>query len=522
MTLRSRISALGVLLCFGVVAACSSGGDAASTESSAEDRETNAAANPCEPEGDESVAKALVRCGDASVAYVSTPTGGGTGVVVEADGRRYLLTNAHVVDPYASVDVVVAKEAFESMPVVGLDVVSDVALLGPFDDGVDLKPIPLTASPEVERGDDMFVVGYPGELYEPDPDDLEPNIARGIMGRTRTDKEFELTYFQSDASIAAGQSGGGLFDQGGNLVGITSMSWADEYTLAVSSENVLASIESILAGDGHEYARIASSADDPGLVTEVDLVLSDELAMTGLYVPPSDTERSVEIRFSPAELVGVSASSSLGEMFAMSSAAADHLRALMNDQMAGLGEDLPDGVEEELDALMGDDVRAAEVEPGRFRFDLPADTDLSIEVLPLNDGERIDFSLTANVPFQVATQGPGRSTLDVGDAADVLVDHLLGAHVIEVELDEGQEVTVTVSTPADDVAFIAVDPGASLRDAVNYVESDGLAVTDDNFEGPMENEESSVFAAPESGLYRFVVHTFSGLTTLARVSIGPA
>ncbi|NLA36563.1 MAG: trypsin-like peptidase domain-containing protein [Actinobacteria bacterium] len=475
--------------------------------------------NPCEPTGEESIAKALVRCGDAAVAYVSTPSGGGTGVVIEVDGGRYLLTNAHVVDPYANVDVVLAGTTFDALPVVGIDVVSDVALVGPFDEDVDLQPIPLVAQPEFERGDDAYVVGYPGELYEPEPEDLEPNIARGIMGRTRHDKEFELTYFQSDASIAAGQSGGGLFDHAGNLVGITSMSWADEYTLAVSSENVLASVVAIVAGEGHEYARLASDPEDPKLLTTTDMVLSDEFAVTALYVPPADSERTVELRFSPAELIGLTAASTVGDVFAVSSTGYGLLQEQLNRQLAASSTELTDGMLGDLDDWVPAEARETEIEAGLIRFELPADTEVSIEIAPMNDGEPVDFSLTSSVPFQVSSFGPGRTTVNAGDEADVLVDHLVGAHVIEVELDEGEEVTVNVASPADDVAIVVVEPGASALDAVSYVISDGLTLIDDNFEGPMENDELATITATTAGVYRFVVHTFAGLTTLARVAV---
>ena len=84
----------------------------------------------------------------------------------------------------------------------------------------DRAPSPCTSSTRraCSTGDDLFLVGYPGEA---NTEDLKPTIADGILSRTRHTKVFDLSYLQTDASIGGGQSGGALVDTHGDVVGIS-------------------------------------------------------------------------------------------------------------------------------------------------------------------------------------------------------------------------------------------------------------------------------------------------------------
>src|SRR5439155_22387188 len=67
-----------------------------------------------------------------AVAHVRRGRGGGSGLVITPDG--YVLTNAHVVEGVAEVEVAFAEGASYRAPVVGSDAATDLALvrvLGP-------------------------------------------------------------------------------------------------------------------------------------------------------------------------------------------------------------------------------------------------------------------------------------------------------------------------------------------------------------------------------------------------------
>ena len=133
---------------------------------------------PCEPEADEQPARAVLRCGEPSIAYVATQFGTGTGVAIALDGERYVLTNQHVVDPYDAADVQFGADAPErDVPLVGADVAADIALLGPIEARV--PTLDISDSAGLERGDEVFLVGFPGESSG---DEHEATIAVGHRG----------------------------------------------------------------------------------------------------------------------------------------------------------------------------------------------------------------------------------------------------------------------------------------------------------------------------------------------------
>lgn len=523
MQIRSSRALGALVISFGLVAsACSSSGEAKDDDTQGGDSSTEqTVANPCAPEGDETVPKALVRCGDESIAYVGTEIGNGTGIVIVVDDERYLLTNAHVIDPFAAADVIVAKETYEAMPVIGVDLVSDIAVLGPFDDDAELNPIPLTTGAEVERGDDAYVIGFPGELFDPDPDDLEPTIARGIMGRTRNDKDFDLTYFQSDASITNGQSGGGLFDLNGNLIGVTGMSWAEEYTLAVSASNVLDSVTAILDGDSDVWSRLIVDPESDELETELTIAVEAEIGMPALWIPPAAKSRDVELRFDHSDAVAVEVNDLFGEPIAASANILDHVRNVLSlsgmDQL-GTPEELMEQVIGEID----DSVLEAEVEPGVLEFTIPADTGVSVQISSLTGADAVDLTVSSSAAFQFASTGFGTDRVDVGDSVDVVIDASTMARIIEVELDEGDTIEVSAVAAAEDLALAIIGPDGPLLGGLFFGDVDGAEFTDDELGGPLENRETTEYTAEVAGVHRIVVHTFSGYTTLARVTVEAA
>jgi S1-C subfamily serine protease len=65
------------------------------------------------------------------VAFIETPSGSGSGVLIEGG---YVVTNAHVVWPFDEVRVVFPNGAdFTAAPVKSIDVLGDLAVIGPID-----------------------------------------------------------------------------------------------------------------------------------------------------------------------------------------------------------------------------------------------------------------------------------------------------------------------------------------------------------------------------------------------------
>ena len=178
-----------------------------------------------------------------SVAMVLSSVGWGSGVLLR-DG--YLVTNHHVVWPDRRVRVLFPDgRDFGSVPVVAVDPMADVALLGPVKTAA--KGLRFSKGENLPVGSHVFLVGYPGEVDE----SAEPTIVSGVLSRFRRWQQAGITYLQTDASIAGGQSGGALVDAGGRLIGISGFSFTDaNYALVASAVDV-----------GRIVGRLKRSAD---------------------------------------------------------------------------------------------------------------------------------------------------------------------------------------------------------------------------------------------------------------------
>ena len=178
-----------------------------------------------------------------AVVFVETDGGTGSGLVLES---RTILTAAHVVYPYRSARIVFPHGTeLLDVPVIGWDLMADVAVLGPVP--VDTMPAlpPFDTSNRLAIGADLFVIGYPGE-EEAFP---QPTISRGILSRYRRWADQEATYLQTDASLDDGQSGGVVASSAGAVVGMTVFGGHfGHFGMALSAADVLPRAAALLAG----------------------------------------------------------------------------------------------------------------------------------------------------------------------------------------------------------------------------------------------------------------------------------
>lgn len=138
---------------------------------------------------------------------VGTVTSQGSGVVV---GPGLVVTNRHVVDGAASVRLLQGGKS-RSARVIELHGSHDLATLR-----TSMK-VPAVTSRSAARlavGERVFAIGA--------PQGLELSISEGIVSQLRP--EAGAFRIQTTAPISRGSSGGGLFDERGALVGITSHS----------------------------------------------------------------------------------------------------------------------------------------------------------------------------------------------------------------------------------------------------------------------------------------------------------
>lgn len=142
--------------------------------------------------------------------YVSS--GAGSGVILTQDG--YIVTNHHVIEGANSITVRTRSGDEYNASLVGSDEQSDLAVLKI--DATGLTPAVLGDSTTLEVGDLAIAIGNPlGELGG--------SVTSGIISaldREMTIDGQTMTLLQTDAAVNPGNSGGGLFNANGDLIGI--------------------------------------------------------------------------------------------------------------------------------------------------------------------------------------------------------------------------------------------------------------------------------------------------------------
>ena len=147
-----------------------------------------------------SVAKVLVS--DSS----GNPVGSGSGVVV---GPREVITNCHVAKMGKQLELNIADTTIPAT-ILKADEKYDLCLLRA---EVTSKAIPIAHLDQVHTAQKVYAIGA--------PQGLELTISEGIVSSLREMSDDTGTVIQTTAPISPGSSGGGLFDDSGRLIGIT-------------------------------------------------------------------------------------------------------------------------------------------------------------------------------------------------------------------------------------------------------------------------------------------------------------
>ena len=168
--------------------------------------------------------------------------GSGSGVILTEDG--YIATCAHVVEGAKSVKVTLNDDTTYDATIVGTDDKNDIAIIKI--DATGLTPAIVGDSTTLTVGSEVIAIGNPlGEL--------RGTATAGIISATNRTIEVEgqtMTLVQTDAAISPGNSGGGLFDASGKLIGIVnakvSDSRAEGLGFAIPVNSVLDEISDLL------------------------------------------------------------------------------------------------------------------------------------------------------------------------------------------------------------------------------------------------------------------------------------
>lgn len=177
----------------------------------------------------------------------------GSGIVVSSDG--YILTNTHVIDEGERATVQLYDGTTCAAKLVAADSQSDVAILKIEKTG--LTPAVFASSKNIRTGDAVCAIGNP---LSPD---YSLTMTSGIISATSREVSYNgavMKLLQTDTSINEGNSGGPLFNDRGQVIGITNMKIVSSFSniegigFAIPSDT-LQSIVAALMDDGAVYGR---------------------------------------------------------------------------------------------------------------------------------------------------------------------------------------------------------------------------------------------------------------------------
>ena len=186
--------------------------------------------------------------------------GAGSGVIVKDDG--YIATNYHVIQGANKVEVTLHNGESYPARIVGSDPANDIAVIKI--DAKDLTTATIGDSSTVDVGDLAVAIGNPlGQLGG--------TATTGIISaldRTLDVEGTTLTLLQTDAAINGGNSGGGLFNSKGELIGIVeskaSAVGVEGLAFALPINNVSGIINDLIENGGS--AQVASGTPAVGVV----------------------------------------------------------------------------------------------------------------------------------------------------------------------------------------------------------------------------------------------------------------
>jgi len=164
--------------------------------------------------------KELVEEFGEAVVLVKTPSGLGSGFIIDEDG--HCITNCHVVEGETRISVdmflksgnSIAERNIPDVEIMALSPFFDLALLKiPAQKDYKFKRVYL-ADDDIRQGDLSFAIGNPLGLSR--------SVTQGIISNKNRNMRGQV-FYQTTAQINPGNSGGPLFNNRGQVIGVNSL-----------------------------------------------------------------------------------------------------------------------------------------------------------------------------------------------------------------------------------------------------------------------------------------------------------
>ena len=242
---------------------------------------------------------------------VKTPTGSGsgTGIVMTSDG--YIATNHHVIENATEIIVQLYDGQKYSAKLIGSSEIDDLAVIKIGVRG--LTPATFGDSSAVSVGDRAVVIGHPAGL------EFGWTSTYGFVSAINRDVKIrdydgtlikKMTLLQTDANVNSGNSGGPMFNDRGEVIGIITLKLAGDYEgmgFAIPSNGAVPLLDALMKTGTTDGVQSAVSSQRPELgITGVSVEKDHYYLMgeTRIYELTEDEAATTEGAFK-AEATGV-------------------------------------------------------------------------------------------------------------------------------------------------------------------------------------------------------------------------
>ena len=214
-------------------------------------------------------------------------SGAGSGVIISSDG--YILTCDHVVSGASNITVTIGDKDYPAT-VVGEDSTSDIAVIKIDADG--LTPAIVGDSDKLAVGDNVLAVGNPlGELGGTVTDGIISALDREVTVEGKN-----MTLLQTSAAVSPGNSGGGLFNEKGELVGIVNAKSGGDNVEGIGFAvpiNTAMEVAEQLIVNGYVSGRPAMGIQVIA-ITDLQTAMQAGVSQLGVYVQSVDPGSAAE------------------------------------------------------------------------------------------------------------------------------------------------------------------------------------------------------------------------------------
>ncbi len=217
------------------------------------------------------------RTGQSFFGQTQTVEGGGSGIIIKADG--YIVTNEHVVTDAEDVVVILKNGKEYPAKVVGTDKSTDIAILKIEAEG--LVAAQLGQSSALRVGEMAVAIGNPIGLK------FANTVTCGVI--SALDRQLEVggvnyKLIQTDAHINYGNSGGALINKYGQVIGINTMkggTGTEGLSFAIPIDDVIPIADSLMQ-NGYVAGRPAKLGISPQQINTATAIRYN--IPVGLYI----------------------------------------------------------------------------------------------------------------------------------------------------------------------------------------------------------------------------------------------